>query len=357
MKYIVYCTINTINKKIYIGVHKTEFPYKFDGYLGCGVFEKDKYSYIYSKTPFQFAVNKYGPKSFKRITLKEFDTIEEALSFEKQIVDQNFINRKDTYNATIGGGIPPICNKIIYQYDLNGYFIKEWFSITEASSFYKRSSTSIGRALLNKTPSINFLWSDLKVNKLDIKEFKIGENKIKTYLYDINGNFIKEFNSRIDCAKEINFHQDGISSAIKGSYCVNKKYYISDNKVDKFEIPLKGTNRSKEIYQYDLEGNFLKKWITIKEANNFYGTCLSIAKSIRTGGSSYGFQWSYEFVSQMENIKGKYQKRKVGQYTIDGELIKIYDSVRSAKKEHSGSLNVLRGIQKTCHNFIFKYLS
>lgn len=34
MKYIVYQTINKINNKIYIGVHKTEDPDIFDGYLG-----------------------------------------------------------------------------------------------------------------------------------------------------------------------------------------------------------------------------------------------------------------------------------------------------------------------------------
>ena len=41
MKYIVYKTINKINKKFYIGVHKTENPNIFDGYLGCGIFDKD----------------------------------------------------------------------------------------------------------------------------------------------------------------------------------------------------------------------------------------------------------------------------------------------------------------------------
>lgn len=37
MKYIVYLTTNLVNKKIYIGVHGTENPDKFDGYLGNGV--------------------------------------------------------------------------------------------------------------------------------------------------------------------------------------------------------------------------------------------------------------------------------------------------------------------------------
>lgn len=37
-KYIVYCTVNLINGKIYVGVHKTDNPDKFDGYIGNGVY-------------------------------------------------------------------------------------------------------------------------------------------------------------------------------------------------------------------------------------------------------------------------------------------------------------------------------
>lgn len=37
MKYIVYLTTNLVNRKIYVGVHKTENPDIFDGYLGNGL--------------------------------------------------------------------------------------------------------------------------------------------------------------------------------------------------------------------------------------------------------------------------------------------------------------------------------
>lgn len=37
MEYIVYLTVNTINKHIYVGVHKTVDSNIWDGYLGCGV--------------------------------------------------------------------------------------------------------------------------------------------------------------------------------------------------------------------------------------------------------------------------------------------------------------------------------
>ena len=52
-KYIVYQTINKINNKIYIGVHCTNNPDGFDGYIGCGVRITQPCTYMNPKTPFQ----------------------------------------------------------------------------------------------------------------------------------------------------------------------------------------------------------------------------------------------------------------------------------------------------------------
>lgn len=123
-KYIIYLTINTINKNIYVGYHYTINPDGFDNYIGCGVITNHPSTYNKPKTPFQFAVKKYGPNAFLRITLKTVDTLEEAQKIEATIVDEAFIKRKDTYNIALGGG-EPARNKIeIYQYNLDGMFVK-----------------------------------------------------------------------------------------------------------------------------------------------------------------------------------------------------------------------------------------
>ena len=80
MKYIVYLTTNTKNKKIYVGVHQTINPDIFDGYIGCGVKISSPSTYKNSKTPFQFAVNKHGVDSFRRATLKIFDNVINQIS-------------------------------------------------------------------------------------------------------------------------------------------------------------------------------------------------------------------------------------------------------------------------------------
>ena len=70
-KWIVYCTTCNINKKIYIGVHKTN-PDIFDGYLGCGANINKPSSYNKGKTHLHNAILKYGTSAFYRQTIKEF---------------------------------------------------------------------------------------------------------------------------------------------------------------------------------------------------------------------------------------------------------------------------------------------
>ena len=114
MKYIVYLTTNIKNQHIYVGVHKTEDPDVFDGYIGNGINRFSPNSMYNSKAPFCIAVQKYGFDSFKRSTIKIFNTEQEALDLEAEIVDEEFIKRQDTYNITLGGGMPPLLNKVIF---------------------------------------------------------------------------------------------------------------------------------------------------------------------------------------------------------------------------------------------------
>ena len=146
MKYIVYLTINTENNKIYIGVHKTENPDIFDGYIGCGVIINNPSSYSNPETPFQYAVKKYGASSFRRFTLKVFDNIEDALELEKDLVTPSFLKREDVYNVTIGGNLGNYYFPV-NQFDLKGNFLKTWDNAQLAADFYHISSTAIYNAM------------------------------------------------------------------------------------------------------------------------------------------------------------------------------------------------------------------
>ena len=132
-KSIVYLTINLVNSHIYVGVHDTEDPYKWDGYYGDGLSLKCKNVLKHPKTPFHYAVKKYGFDAFKRFTLAVFNSRKEALDLEGVIVNEEFISRDDTYNIVVGGGDPPHYTRSCYRYSLDGTFIQEYPSLTIAA--------------------------------------------------------------------------------------------------------------------------------------------------------------------------------------------------------------------------------
>lgn len=354
LKYIIYLTTNLVNNKIYIGLHKTYTPYEFDGYLGCGVRVGDKHTYIHCNTPFESAVNKYGVNNFKRETLFVFDTLEEAIDKEKELVDEEFIKRKDTYNVALGGGVPPIITKTVYQFTLEGEFIKEWCSITEAAHHYNCNTMSISRAVLDKTPSLGFLWSDYKQDVVDTSLFKINANKNKVYVYTSNGSLYKVFESQNDCAEFFKVYFTTISKAVKTTNLFKKKYYLSLLNVNEFKIPIKKTIN--KVYQYDLNGNYLKEWDDISLNNSVYKSKPSIIRSIELNQAYKGFLWRGDKVDQLQDLPNATRPRKVGKFTLDGKLIKTFNTVIEAKKDTVGAPMVLTGKRKTAGGHVFKYI-
>ena len=134
--FIVYITKNIVNSKYYIGVHGTTDPFGFDGYIGCGVNIHCPSSYYKPATPFQYAVKKYGPKKFIRSVIKVFENEDEAYELEAKLVTKETVYSEHFYNIALGGRHPVRVGQssTIYQYNLNGQFVKEW-NFEEAVEF------------------------------------------------------------------------------------------------------------------------------------------------------------------------------------------------------------------------------
>jgi len=88
MLYYVYEITNTTNNKKYVGVHRSKTT--DNDYMGSGKYLKR-------------AIEKYGIQNFEKKILKEFDNPESAYQLEKEIVDENFVASKETYNIKLGG--------------------------------------------------------------------------------------------------------------------------------------------------------------------------------------------------------------------------------------------------------------
>lgn len=352
MKYIVYLTINLVNNKIYVGVHGTETPYQFDGYYGNGVFKGDKLNN--PQTPFQYAIKKYGFDNFYRITLKVFDTMQEALSLEAIIVNETFLKRSDVYNAVIGGGAPPVLNKEIYQYDINGNYIQSWFSIHAASQFYNIQEASIGRAVLYKRTSANFLWSDTKVDKLNIAEFNVYNRKTKIYAYDTEGKFVKSFDSISDFCRETGACLSHAQRSLKTG-CLTRNYHLSLELQNSF---IKPKNRQTgDIHMYNLNGEYIRSFSSVREAEEALHMKLkNLTAAISLDQAYKNFIWKRgEKLEKVELHNPPTKAKKIAQMDMQGNVIKVFDTLRDARKEFPNVSKVLNKTVRHCHGFLFKY--
>ena len=93
MYYIVYKTINILNNRYYIGIHKQR-TLAFDGYFGSGKLIKQ-------------ALKKHGKENFFRETLFVFDNLISCKEKEQELVNDSLLEDSLSYNMCIGGGSPP----------------------------------------------------------------------------------------------------------------------------------------------------------------------------------------------------------------------------------------------------------
>lgn len=359
MKWILYCTTCIVNNKIYYGVHKTENPEVFDGYIGCGIRINSPSSYMNPTTPLQAAVKKYGTAKFKRQVVKIFDNAEAAYQMEAQIVDDAFIKRHDTYNAHIGGCGGSSYFRKVYQYNMNGMYQREWDTLLEASDFYEVSDTAIRNSCDLGYCCKGFYWSFEKLKSIDVSN-KIVNKGTPCYKYDATTlKFIEGYDTFSIAANANGIRLMVLERAVKGGYkCGN--YFYSSVLMDEFIPHAKVTLKGKSLYIYSLEGEYITTLNSPSEICEFFKikSTNPVTVAIRTGRQYKDFQFSFEKVDRLPPMINKRNiNKRIGQYTMDGVLIKEWDSITAAQNEYGkGISKVLRGQQSHCKHFLWKYL-
>lgn len=299
MKWIVYCTTCTVNGKIYIGVHKTETPDEFDGYYGNGLWKG--YGIKNPQNAFQRALKKYGYKNFKRSTLYTFDDEDSAYEKEAEIVTWDFVKNRDNYNTALGGKHPVYFKKWIYRYDLEGNFLEEYYGIMELGKMFGCNYMCFTNACNLKRSFKNSYWSFEKVDKLDVSEYKLNYFS-SIYQYSSDGKYIGEWENIQDICDALGTTKSNVYTALQRYHLVKGFYFVKDKE------EINDVLKSKEIY--------------------------NTLPDLKPG-----------------------DKRKMAQYDLDGNLVKIWDSIKECAAEYSKCREVAKGIKKSTKGFVFKYIS
>lgn len=119
---------------------------------------------------------------------------------------------------------------------------------------------------------------------------------------------------------------------------------------------------SKKVYQYDLNGNFIKEWINAKEASEetglIYANIIHCCTSLK---KSHGnFIWSYDFKTISPYFINRTTNKKVKLINIETNECLIYNSISDACRDlnifNSNAVKCLKGIYSHSGGYKWEYI-
>lgn len=348
--YCVYMHKNKINGKGYIGI------------TGASPERRWKNGYGYFKNEhFYRAIQKYGWDNFEHTILHDGLSKEEAAKIEIDLIKKyNLTDPNLGYNYSRGGDLAK--SKYIYQYDpVTGDFIKEWENGKVAAAAIGVVDEGIYAVCTGKTKHAKgnyYTYVDYGDHLPDnILEYINSDGNWKEVAqYDLNGNFLKKYKSIGDAEKSIG-SKISFSAFVSGGYIWRK---LEDLDRD-YTLPLPEdevlnaivNGNSEEVYQYDLNGHFLRSWPGGRFAadklgfssSSLIGCCNGVFKT--SGGfiwrhakdKEYGKDLEYD---EIKNINIKSNSFGISQYSKDGKFICWYPSIGEAATKTNTSPSSIR---------------
>ena len=260
-----------------------------------------------------------------------------------------------------------IVNKIEYEVQIllesNDYeFIKQ--KEIEFISLYKRK--------INKGVLCNLTKGGDGTKGHIAKKGNESHHAKKVLQYDKEGNFINIFYSLVEASKKTNIKAGLIAGCINniklekaGNFRWFHYYENYALKIDPLPISRKSLiiQRNDKVYQYNLEGNFIREWDSIKEISIILNIRYDLIKRCiynKSYNSFTGFLWRFKSQNEGDKLKKHVCKfKKIEQYDKGLNFIKEWESVTEIIKELGFNFNQVssccRNEQKTCKGFIWKY--
>ena len=230
-----------------------------------------------------------------------FTIVEECNQSELDAKEIYWIDYYDSfyngYNSTTGGQYGHTKGNVrpVRQYDLNGKFLQEYESLTEAERQTGISASTIGIAC--KKPASNaglFQWRYASENIDFLPELSIvAYSSRAVQQYTLNGVFIREYDSLIAAAQLTQQSASNILSACQ------RKTKTAGGYLWKYKDDNRKIQKSKPIIeQYDLKLNKIAEYKSLTEANRATGVHLGniseCCKGQKGRTQAGGFIWKYK---------------------------------------------------------------
>ena len=269
-----------------------------------------------------------------------------CFSVVKRTLKENGITHEDIMdNATI------ITRK-------NISYIKEAIqsgkTLGEIANLFHCTLSTVSLSIQKFLPELSDQIQKNRYNKIIEKNCKCIKQ------YDLEGNYIKTFSSISEAARQVCNDRNANTHIIQ---CCKRErnsasgfiWRYEEDDEDVFLPPSKGKH---PVLQYDLQGNFIKRYESIKEAakamgctsSPIYQVCVGRKKTVK------GYTWKYE--NKVHN-KRQPRYRKVSQYSLEKILLETYPSIKNASQKtgvRQDSISACcRGKQKTSGGYIWRY--
>lgn len=203
--------------------------------------------------------------------------------------------------------------------------------------------------------------------RMGLKKNKKGQESchaIPVYQYDLQGNFIKKWNSMVDACQAVGADSGNLSYACSGKIktCMGYIWSYEYREIDptKHERELNGNL----VYQYTKTGELVATYKTAHEANRATGNDFSLICACCRGTrmSTGGYVWSYV---PLERTSDRFKRhlgngsKKVYQYTLNGEFVAEYDNLTIAEERTNIDKRLISscatGKKKKAGGYIWQY--
>ena len=332
----IYKITNNVNGKIYIGQTRATEPQRWQQHVWHAYNGSDNDSLLLCR-----AIRKYGKENFTRTIVEECGN-QFLNEREKYWINYfNSTNHDIGYNVAEGGeGHSKYSNEEIVK----AYM--DFGSITKASEVIGMSREQMSRRL----------------QAIGIQTTR----EISVCQYDLQGNFIKEYSTMAEAAKETNTPLYHIRE--QGVY--NKFLWLHKNNT---QTPKERLNQLSnlvhnllDIQQYNEFGEFIAEFSNASEASKVTGINLSSIKAASDGRqvSAGGFLWVRVYGGiPLEEALNKYLLSssccKIEEVDAKGQVINTFDSCNKAERFYGYGSNSIKpvcdGKRKSTKGKIFRW--